>query len=91
MREASYREQPDIHFQHELVLVAETRAGRQLGWATFGAVNTFLEDGVSDKLHKPKPMTVLTSAAMARFASPLSAAGRRTVTGTGCWTDWTWS
>ena len=44
MREASYREQPDIHFQHELVLVAETRAGRQLGWATFGAVNTFLED-----------------------------------------------
>ena len=46
MREASYREQPDIHFQHELVLVAETRAGRQLGWATFGAVNTFLEDGV---------------------------------------------
>ena len=47
MREASYREQPDIHFQHELVLVAETRAGRQLGWATFGAVNTFLEDGVS--------------------------------------------
>ena len=90
MREASYREQPDIHFQHELVLVAETRAGRQLGWATFGAVNTFLEDGVGIKL-QIKAMTVLTSAAMARFASPLSAAGRRTVTGTGCWTDWTWS
>ena len=54
MREASYREQPDIHFQHELVLVAETREGRQLGWATFGAVNTFLEDGVSNKLHKSK-------------------------------------
>ena len=54
MREASYREQPDIHFQHELLLVAETRAGRQLGWATFGAVNTFLEDGVSNRLHKSK-------------------------------------
>ena len=54
MREASYREQPDIHFQHELVLVAETRAGRQLGWATFGAVNTFLEDGVSNKQDKSK-------------------------------------
>ena len=46
MRTATYREQPDIHFRHELVLVADTASGSQVGWSTFTAVNTFLVDKV---------------------------------------------
>lgn len=46
MRTATYREQPDIHFKHELILVANTAAGGQLGWSTFRPVNSFLVDNV---------------------------------------------
>ena len=46
MRTATYREQPDIHFRHELVLVADTASGSQIGWSTFTTVNTFLVDKV---------------------------------------------
>ena len=46
MRTATYREQPDIHFRHEVLLVADTASGAQVGWSSFTAVNTFLEDGV---------------------------------------------
>ena len=46
MRTATYREQPDIHFRHELVLVADTASGTQIGWSTFTTVNTFLVDKV---------------------------------------------
>jgi len=46
MRTSTYREQPDFHFKHELILVATTSAGDQLGWSTYNPVNNFLMDNV---------------------------------------------
>jgi len=46
LRAAEYREQPDIHFRHELLLLADTAAGQQLGWATFPVVVEQLLDSV---------------------------------------------
>ena len=46
MRTATYREQPDIHFKHKLLLTAHTASGDQIGWSTFSPVNTFLVDNV---------------------------------------------
>ena len=61
MRTSTYREQPDFHFKHELILVATTSAGKikilmfffdnfflgdQLGWSTYNPVNNFLMDNV---------------------------------------------
>ena len=46
MRQATYEEQPEIHFRHELVVLARTREGQQLGWATAESVNNFLMENV---------------------------------------------
>ena len=46
MRLATYQEQPEIHFRHELVVLARTRDGAQLGWATAESVNNFLLENV---------------------------------------------
>ena len=46
LRLATYSEQPEIHFRHELVVLARTRDGAQLGWATAESVNNFLLENV---------------------------------------------
>ena len=46
LRLATYDEQPEIHFRHELVLLARTSDGAQLGWATAESVNNFLLENV---------------------------------------------
>ena len=46
MRRATYEEQPEIHFRHEVVVLARTREGDQLGWATAEPINNFLLDNV---------------------------------------------
>ncbi|TRY70099.1 hypothetical protein TCAL_05449 [Tigriopus californicus] len=43
----TYREQPEIHFQHELVLYLETLLpDKSLGWSTFKNYNQLLQDRV---------------------------------------------
>ena len=46
MRLATYEEQPEIHFRHELVVLARTSDGDQLGWAPAESVNNFLLENV---------------------------------------------
>ena len=46
LRRATYEEQPEIHFTHELVVLASTREGLTLGWSTAEPVNNFLLDNV---------------------------------------------
>ena len=46
MGQATYEEQPEVHFRHELVVLARTREGQQLGWATAESVNNFLMEKV---------------------------------------------
>ena len=47
VRTASYREQPEIHFKHELLLFLETEnPGRYLGWSTMKNYNQLIGDKV---------------------------------------------
>ena len=46
LRTATYREQPDIHFRHEVMVLATLETGGQVGWATFNTVNDFLVENV---------------------------------------------
>ena len=38
-----YREQPDIHYEYELVLLLETDSGN-LGWSTFHGYNELMQE-----------------------------------------------
>ena len=38
-----YREQPDVHYEYELVLLLETDSGN-LGWSTFHGYNELMQD-----------------------------------------------
>ena len=46
LRTATYREQPEIHFKHEVIMLADLAKGGQVGWATFNTVNDFLVENV---------------------------------------------
>ena len=46
LRSATYREQPEIHFKHEMIILADLAKGGQVGWATFKTVNDFLVENV---------------------------------------------
>merc|ERR1719350_1442427 len=46
VRMATYREQPQIHFRHEVMVLADLARGGQVGWATFSTVNDFLVENV---------------------------------------------
>ena len=38
-----YREQPDVHYEYELVLLLETDSGN-LGWSTYHGYNELLQE-----------------------------------------------
>ena len=46
LRTATYREQPEIHFKHEVIMLADLAKGGRVGWATFNTVNDFLVENV---------------------------------------------
>ena len=46
LRSATYREQPKIHFRHEVIMLADLATGGQVGLATFNTVNDFLVENV---------------------------------------------
>lgn len=47
----TYEEQPDIHFEHELLILLETAdADNTFGWSTFPNFNALLDD----KIRTPK-------------------------------------
>ena len=54
VRSATYREQPEVHFKHQLILVANLASGGTVGWSTVDTVNDFLLDAVRIPLVKSR-------------------------------------
>ena len=46
LKTAEYREQPEVHFMHEIILIAELSNGKSVGWGTCDTVNNFLVENV---------------------------------------------